>query len=104
MKWIQYAEHWKSYHLLEYEEKSNKIIDSMANDFIMTYQTQIDIHKIAAKIIENSYLSKYILKPFYKTIMIWMNIIFISIVYTYFFYEKCIFIYYIWYHRVLLRK
>eukprot|EP00595_Chromulina_sp_UTEXLB2642_P002162 CAMPEP_0196767788 /NCGR_PEP_ID=MMETSP1095-20130614/41958_1 /TAXON_ID=96789 ORGANISM="Chromulina nebulosa, Strain UTEXLB2642" /NCGR_SAMPLE_ID=MMETSP1095 /ASSEMBLY_ACC=CAM_ASM_000446 /LENGTH=1228 /DNA_ID=CAMNT_0042136439 /DNA_START=798 /DNA_END=4481 /DNA_ORIENTATION=+ len=61
MLWITYADHWKSFHLIQYEKAASHIITSMASDFIAAYRTNTHIE--AARVIEKSAIAKHFNYP-----------------------------------------
>lgn len=59
MSWIDYADHWRSFHMEEYEKKSVEMIDMFAKDW--KEENEVNPQYEAAKIIENTSIAKYIL-------------------------------------------
>ena len=57
MGWIDYADHWRSFHMEEYEKKSVDMIDSFAKDW--KDDNEVNASYEAAKIIENTAIAKH---------------------------------------------
>jgi len=59
MEWVEYADHWKSFHMEEYERCSATILKEMANEFIDKYP--VNTYLSAAEIIEKGDVVGYII-------------------------------------------
>jgi hypothetical protein len=58
MQWVEYADHWKSFHMEEYDKCSIAILKEMANEFIEKYP--VNTYISAAEIIEKNAVVSYI--------------------------------------------
>jgi hypothetical protein len=58
MEWADYAQHWKDFHVEQYDKAAEAMINEMARDFVDVFP--LSTYYEAAKMIENDRLSKYI--------------------------------------------
>ncbi len=58
MEWAEYAQHWKDFHVEQYDKAAEATINEMSKDFTDAYP--LSTFYEAAKMIENDRLSKYI--------------------------------------------
>lgn len=78
MAWIDYADHWKAFHMDEYSKTSDALIDSMAKDFQSNCESPNNCHVEAAKVIDNDAVSKFIVdkdvqKEFAQPVLMFFN-------------------------------